>query len=132
MATAFCLFSRQSNATLIISYRTATFGFNGGSSIIYYRINEGPWQAVNNIQAYVGSASYLTVVNTTIQVNDKVDYYFANTFGSLSYGLGFNGGYFGYSGIYSTTMSPGTNNIYFNICSQGPQENVLFCNTVQQ
>lgn len=116
MANAYCTFNRQSSATLRISYRTQNSAVFGDSSFIFYRINGGPWQNIPNIYAYIGP-TYVQVLSTPVFVNDVVEYYFSSSPPNRSYGLGFNGVYFGGEYIATTIITPGINDIYFNICS---------------
>lgn len=127
---AICIFNRQTQQTLNMSYRTQVWGYDGATDNIYYRINEGPWITIPFISSYIGP-TYTSILNITVNVNDKIDYYFAGNPSFFRYSIGFNGIYFGNESSFSTTtIISGTNNIYFNICSQNPDNdlsNISFC-----
>lgn len=128
MANPFCTFSYQPNNTFVrMYYRTSTFGVAGSSSSIFYRKNEGPWIQIPNIISHQGP-TYLQVFDIQAKTNDKIDYYFANTTGTLDYGVGQNGPYFGQTGIVTSIMIFGANYIYLNICSRVDTVGVVdFC-----
>lgn len=128
MANPFCTFSYQPNNTFVrMYYRTSTFGVAGSSSSIFYRKNEGPWIQIPNIISHQGP-TYLQVFDIQAKTNDKIDYYFANTTGTLDYGVGQNGPYFGQTGIVTSIMIFGANYIYLNICSRVDTAGVVdFC-----
>ena len=127
---AICIFNRQTQQTLNMFYRTEVWGLNGATNNIYYRINEGPWIIIPFISSYIGP-TYISILNITVNVNDKIDYYFAGNPSFFTYGIGFNGPYYGNESSFSTTtIISGTNNIYFNICSQNPNNDLFdisFC-----
>lgn len=128
MAIPFCTFSYQPNNTFVrMYYRTSTFGVEGFSSSIFYRKNEGPWIQIPDIISHQGP-TYLQVLDIQAKTNDKIDYFFANTTGTLSYGVGQNGPYFGQTGIVTSIMIFGPNYIYLNICSEADNIGIIgFC-----
>ena len=124
---SFCIFNRQTQQTLNMSYRTQVFGVGGQTSVIRYRINEGPWIPISPIYAFNGP-TYTSILNITVNVNDKIDYYLESIPRTYEYGIGFNGSYFGASDLNTYTIISGTNQIYLNICSYSVTfTNIQFC-----
>lgn len=126
MITIICDFDSGPLTTFSISYRTTTSGSEGLDSTIFYRKNEGPWQSINNINAYQGP-TYLSVFSVYAHLNDKFEYFFTDQLGSNSYNFGFNGTDSGFSGIQTTICTAGANQVYFNICSITFGTTAYFC-----
>lgn len=127
----FCVFISQPSQTLNIYYRTQTVltpdpGYTFQTKDIYYRINNGPWVVAGTANSSQGPSGYATVASITVQVNDLVEYYFSDITTSYNYNYGNNGPFYG-GGLSSSTIINGTNNVYFNICSQNYGLNSTFC-----
>ena len=125
-----CNYITRPFSNFTLKYRTSNTGTSLSSGTVYFRINDGTWVPYS-VQSGVGT-TYVDIVTTvTVNLYDKIDYYFQTySPATYSYSVGFNNpiytGQVSYATVYVTATAVNIL-LYLNICSSLSGGNTSFC-----